>query len=70
MVRARINKSKENQRARPPHAPKTLNELESELLQSIERFDRGEGVDGDAVFRRLRKKIKDATRVLKCRADP
>ncbi len=40
--------------------PVTLDELEAKLLQSVERLDRGEGVDGVAVFRRLRKRIKEA----------
>jgi hypothetical protein len=41
-----------------PQAPKTLRELETQLLQSIERLDRGEGVDGEESFRRLRERIK------------
>jgi hypothetical protein len=39
-------------------APQTLEELEASLLKGIERLDRGEGMDGQAVFRRLRKRIK------------
>jgi hypothetical protein len=42
-------------------APKTLEELETQLLQSIDRLDRGEGVDGEEVFRRLRKRMKEAS---------
>jgi hypothetical protein len=37
--------------------PATLAELEAQLLQSVERLDRGEGVDGKEVFRRLHRKI-------------
>ncbi len=39
--------------------PPTLEELEGSLLKSVERLDRGEGVDGEQAFRRLRRKIKD-----------
>jgi hypothetical protein len=53
-------KAKEYQEVCLPKAPKTLDELEAQLLQSIERLDRGEGVDGEAVFRRLRKRIKES----------
>jgi len=44
---------------RLPKAPKTLAELEAQLLQSIDRLDRGEGIDGEQVFRRLLKWIKE-----------
>jgi hypothetical protein len=37
-----------------------MEELEAQLLQSIDRLDRGEGVDGEEVFRRLRKRIKES----------
>ncbi len=50
----------DDREVRLPKAPKTLEELEAQLLQSIERLDRGEGVDGEAVFRRLRKRIKES----------
>ena len=60
VVRAGLRRLKEDQTARLPQAPKTLEELEMQLLQSIDRLDRGEGVDGEAVFRRLGKRIKEA----------
>ena len=60
VVRAGLPRLKEDQTARLPQAPKTLEELETQLLQSIDRLDRGEGVDGEAVFRRLRKRIKES----------
>jgi len=60
VVRAGLRRLKEDQTARLPQAPKTLEELEMQLLQSIDRLDRGEGVDGEAVFRRLRKRIKQS----------
>ena len=44
---------------RLPQAPKTLEELEIRLLQSLDRLDRGEGVDGEELFRRLRKRMKE-----------
>ena len=51
---------KEDHAARLPRAPKTLEDLEAQLLQSINRLDRGEGIDGEKVFRRLRKRIKES----------
>ena len=58
VVRAGLRRLREDQAARLPQAPKTLEELEKQLMQSIDRLDRGEGVDGEEVFRRLRKRIK------------
>jgi antitoxin ParD1/3/4 len=58
VIRAGLRRLKEEQAARLPQAPKTLEELETQLLQSIDRLDRGEGVDGERVFSRLRKSIK------------
>jgi antitoxin ParD1/3/4 len=60
VVRAGLRRLKEDEAARLPRTPKTLEELETQLLQSIERLDRGRGVDGERVFRRLRKRIKDS----------
>ena len=45
-----------------PPLSKTLGKLEAQLLENVERFDRGEGVDGEEVFRRLWKRIKKARR--------
>jgi hypothetical protein len=45
---------------RPHRAPKTLEELEAQLLQSIHQLDLGKGKDGEEVIRRLRKRIKGA----------
>ena len=59
VVRAGLRRLKDDQAARLPQAPKTLEELETQLLQSLDRLDRGEGVDGESVFRRLRKRIKE-----------
>jgi hypothetical protein len=47
----------------PPPEPKTLEELETRLLQSVDRLDRGEGFDGEDVFSRLRRRIKDYARM-------
>ena len=58
VVRAGLRRLKQDQAMRPPSAPKTLEELETQLLQSIDRLDRGKGVDGEEVFRRLHKRIK------------
>ncbi len=58
VVRAGLRRLKEDQAGRLPQAPKTLEELEKQLLQSIDRLDSGKGVDGNEVFSRLRKRIK------------
>ncbi len=58
VVRAGLRRLKEDQEARLPKAPATLEELEAQLLRSVERLDHGQGVNGKEVFRRLRKKIK------------
>jgi len=60
VIRAGLRRLKEDQVVRLPRTPKTLEELETQLLQSIDRLDRGEGVNGEAVFRRLRKRIKES----------
>jgi antitoxin ParD1/3/4 len=61
VIRAGLRRLKEDQAVRLPQAPKTLPELEEQLLQSIDRLDRGQGVDGEQVFRRLRKRIKKSS---------
>lgn len=60
VVRAGLRRLKEDQAARMPQGPKTLVELETQLLQSIDRLDRGEGIDSEEIFRRLRKRIKES----------
>jgi antitoxin ParD1/3/4 len=60
VVRAGLRRLKEDQAVRLPQAPRTLAELEAQLLQSIDRLDRGEGLDGEKVFRRLGKRIKES----------
>ena len=58
VIRAGLRRLKDD-KAQLPGMPQTLDELESALLRSIDLLDRGEGVDGEAVFRRLRKRIKE-----------
>ena len=60
VVRAGLRRLKEDEAALLPRAPKSLEELETQLLQSIDRLDRGEGVDGESLFRRLRKRMKES----------
>ena len=60
VVRAGLRRLKDDQAARLSQAPKAVEELETQLLQSIDRLDRGEGVDGEEVFRRLRKRIRES----------
>ena len=58
VVRAGLRRLKD-EKARSAAAPRTLEELEARLLASVDRLDRNEGVDGEAVFRRLRKRMKE-----------
>ena len=60
VVRAGLRRLKADQEARPPAAPGTIAELEAELLQSLDRLDRGQGVAGEVVIRRLRKRMREA----------
>ena len=60
VIRAGLRRLKEDQQARQSKTPQTLAEVEAQLLQSVARLDRGEGVDGEKVFRRLRKRINEA----------
>jgi len=60
VVRAGLRRLKDDQQVRLLQVPKTLEGLETQLVQSVERFNRGEGLDGEEVFRRLRNRIKAA----------
>jgi antitoxin ParD1/3/4 len=60
VIRAGLRRLKEDRAVHLPKTPTTLEELEVQLLQSIDRLERGEGVEGEEVFRRLRKRIKES----------
>lgn len=60
VVRAGLRRLKEERDARQMRAPATLEELEAQLIQATESLDAGKGVDGGKVFRRLRKRMKEA----------
>ena len=60
VVRAGLRRLKEDQASRLPQAPKTLEELETQLVQSMDRLDRGEGVGADEMFDRIRKRIEES----------
>ncbi len=60
VVRAGLRRLKEEREARLMRLPATLEELEAQLVQAVESLDAGKGVDGEEVFRRLRKRIKEA----------
>ena len=60
VIRAGLRRLKEDKRL--PAVPRTIEELEASLIASLDRLDRGEGVDGEEAFRRLRRKIKEHTR--------
>jgi antitoxin ParD1/3/4 len=57
VVRAGLRRLKEERAMR---LPATLDELETQLVQAVGSLDAGRGVNGETVFRRLRKRIKEA----------
>jgi antitoxin ParD1/3/4 len=60
VIRAGLRRLKEDENVRLPQAPKTLEELETQLLQSMDRLDRSQSAAGEEVSRRLRKRIKES----------
>lgn len=60
VVRAGLRRLREDHVARLPRTPTSLEELETQLLHSIDQLDRGQGASGEGVIRRLRKRIKEA----------
>ncbi len=60
VVRAGLRRLKEERETRAARLPASLDELETQLLQAVNSLDGGRGVNGETVFRRLRKRIKDA----------
>ncbi len=60
VVRAGLRRLKEDKML--PAVPRTIEQLEASLVASLDRLDRGEGVDGKESLHRLRRKIKEHTR--------
>lgn len=60
VVRAGLRRLKEEREVRLMRLPASLEELETQLLQSVKSLDAGKGVSGEEVVRRLRKRIKEA----------
>jgi antitoxin ParD1/3/4 len=60
VIRAGLRRLKEDQQQRLPAMPRTREELEAQLLRSIEALESGQGVDGEEVLRRLRQRIEGA----------
>jgi antitoxin ParD1/3/4 len=60
VVRAGLRRLKEDHETRALRQPTTLDELETQLAQAVSSLDAGRGVNGETVFRRLRKRIKEA----------
>jgi len=59
VVRAGLRLLKEKQGLRLPELPETLEELEAQLLASIDRLENGEGIDGKESLRRFRSRVKN-----------
>ena len=62
VIRAGLRSLKGHPKLTQPQLPGTLEELEDLLDERIAALDRGEGVDGEVMFRQLRKKIAQATK--------
>ena len=60
VVRAGLRRLKEERETRAARLPTSLDELENQLVQAVNSLDAGKGVNGETIFRRLRKRIKDA----------
>jgi antitoxin ParD1/3/4 len=60
VVRAGLRRLKEERELRTLRLPATREELEAQLVAAVNSLDAGRGVKGEAVFRRLRKRIKEA----------
>ena len=60
VVRAGLRRLKEERETRVARLPASSGELEAQLMQAVNSLDAGKGVNGEIVFRRLRKRIKEA----------
>ena len=60
VVRAGLRRLKEEHETRAVRLPATLDELETQLVQAVGSLEAGRGVNGETVFRRLRKRIKES----------
>jgi antitoxin ParD1/3/4 len=58
VVRAGLRRLKAERELRLARLPATLEELETQLLQSVEALDAGKGVPSDEALRRLRKRMR------------
>ncbi|MDE3099885.1 MAG: type II toxin-antitoxin system ParD family antitoxin [Verrucomicrobiota bacterium] len=58
VVRAGLRRLKEQRKSM--RLPGALDELENHLLEAVNSLDAGKGINGQTVFRRLRKRIKEA----------
>ena len=60
VIRAGLRRLKED-RVRQIRLPETLEELETQLLESVKSLDAGKGINGEKVVRRLRKRIEETS---------
>ena len=60
VIRAGLRRLKEDKKPHPRELPKTLEELEEDILKSVRQLDRGEKIDGKEAFRRFRAKVAKA----------
>jgi antitoxin ParD1/3/4 len=60
VIRAGLRRLKEDQETRLLRPPATLDELETRLVQAVDALDADLGADGEAVLRRLRKRMKQS----------
>jgi antitoxin ParD1/3/4 len=60
VIRAGLRRLKED-RVRQIRLPETLEELETQLLESVKSLDAGKGVNGEKVLSRLLKRMKETS---------
>jgi antitoxin ParD1/3/4 len=58
VIRAGLRRLKEDRETRRLGTPATLQELEARLVQAVEALNAGKRSNGEAVLRRLRKRMK------------
>ena len=58
VVRAGLRRLRED-KLRVPRTPRNRAELEREMLASVQRLERGEGIHGEAAYKRWRQRQKE-----------
>lgn len=59
VIRAGLRRLKEEGEIRMMRSPVSLEALETQLVQAVDSLEAGQGMDGEEVIRRLRKRMKE-----------